>query len=72
VKNITLSADENLIEKARLIARSQRKTLNTAFREWLEHFTASEGNLENYDALMKSLSHVKAGRHFSRDELNER
>jgi predicted transcriptional regulator len=72
MKNVTLSADEDLIEKARLIARSQRKTLNIAFREWLEQFTASEGNLENYDALMKSLNHVRAGRHFTRDELNER
>jgi hypothetical protein len=72
MKNVTLSADENLIEKARQIARSQRKTLNSAFREWLEQFTASDGNLANYDALMKSLGHVKAGRHFSRDELNER
>jgi predicted transcriptional regulator len=72
MKNVTLSADEDLIEKARQIARSQRKTLNIAFREWLERFTASEGNLESYDALMKSLSHVRAGRHFTRDELNER
>jgi predicted transcriptional regulator len=72
MKNVTFSADEDLIEKARLIARSQRKTLNIAFREWLEQFTASEGHLESYDALMKSLKHVRAGRHFTRDELNER
>jgi hypothetical protein len=72
VKNLTLSADEHLIEKARLIARSQRKTLNAAFREWLEQFTASEGNVESYEALMKRLSHVKAGGHFTRDEMNER
>jgi hypothetical protein len=35
MKNITLSADENLIEQARLTAKAQRKTLNSAFREWL-------------------------------------
>jgi hypothetical protein len=72
VRNVTLSADEGLIEKARLIARSQRRTLNVAFREWLEQFTASDGDLESYDALMKRLSHVKADRHFTRDEMNER
>jgi len=72
MKNLTLSADENLIEKARLIARSQRRTLNAAFREWLEQFTASDGDLGSYDTLMKRLSHVKAGRHFTRDEMNER
>lgn len=72
VKNITLSADENLIEQARLVAKSQRKTLNTAFREWLEEFTAANGTAQEFDALMKRLTHVKAGRRFSRDEMNER
>ena len=72
VKNITLSADENLIEQARLVANSQHKTLNAAFREWLEQFTAQSGSAKEYDALMKRLQHVKAGRHFSREEMNER
>lgn len=35
MKNVTLSADEDLIEQARLIAKSQRKTLNAAFRWFL-------------------------------------
>ncbi len=72
MKNITLSADEGLIEKARLIARSQHKTLNGAFREWLAQFTAGSGDVEGFDALMKRLKHLDAGRHFSRDEMNER
>jgi hypothetical protein len=33
MKNITLSADKELIERARLIARAQHKTLNAVFRE---------------------------------------
>jgi predicted transcriptional regulator len=72
MKNITLSADENLIEQARLIARSQHKTLNAVFREWLLQFTAQSGRGHEFDALMKRLKHVKAGRHFTRDEMNER
>ena len=72
MKNITLSADENLIEQARLVARAQHKTLNAAFREWLEQFAAQTGDVQEFDALMKRLGHVKAGRHFSRDEMNER
>jgi len=72
MKNITLSADDDLIERARSVARAQRKTLNTAFREWLVQFTASEGDAQSYDALMKNLSYVDAGRHFTRDEMNER
>ncbi len=72
MKNVTLSADEDLIEQARLVARSQRKTLNAAFREWLMTFTARSGNRQEVDALMRRLRHVEAGRHFSRDEMNER
>jgi len=72
MKNITLSADENLIEKARLIARSQHRTLNEVFRDWLAQYSQSAGDAQGFDALMSRLQHVNAGRHFSRDELNER
>ena len=72
VKNITLSADEDLIEQARLVARTQRKTLNAAFREWLVQFTAQAGSSEEVDALMRRLGHVNAGGRFTRDEMNER
>jgi predicted transcriptional regulator len=69
---ITLSADRDLIERARALARSQRRTLNAAFREWLEQFTAREGNVQEFDALMRRLEKVNAGRRFTRDEMNER
>ncbi len=72
MKNITLSADDDLIEQARRVARSQHKTLNSVFREWLLNFTAQSGNGQEVDALMRRLRHVNAGRHFSRDEMNER
>lgn len=72
MKNITLSADEDLIEQARLVARARRKTLNTAFREWLLQFTAQAGNAQEVEAVMRRLSHVAAGRRFTRDEMNER
>jgi hypothetical protein len=72
MKNVTLSADEDLIEKARLLARAQRTTLNAAFREWLVEFTASEGNAKAFDVMMKDLRRVNAGGHFTRDEMNER
>ena len=72
VKNITLSADEDLIEQARQVARTQRKTLNAAFREWLLQFTAQSGKAQEVDALMRRLRHVNAGRRFTRYEMNER
>lgn len=72
MKNITLSADENLIEQARLVAQKQHKTLNGAFREWLQQYTTHTGVKQEYDALMKRLDHVRAEGCFTRDELNER
>jgi hypothetical protein len=72
MKNITLKADEQLIEQARLLAKSRHKTLNALFREWLEQFTAQGGNAQEFDALMNRLKHVRVGRRFSRCEMNER
>jgi hypothetical protein len=72
VKNITLSADEDLIERARAIARAQRKTLNVVFREWLTQFAASAGDTQSFDTLMKRMRRVDAGQRFSRDQMNER
>jgi hypothetical protein len=72
MKNITLSADEDLIEQARVVAKSQRKTLNAAFREWLLEFTTRAGSGQEFDSLMRRLRHIKTDRHFSRDEMNER
>jgi predicted transcriptional regulator len=72
VKNITLSADEDLIERARQVAREQHKTLNEMFREWLAQVAGSSDAAAEYRELMDSLGYVNAGRHFSREELNER
>ena len=72
VKNITLSADERLIEQAREVARAQHTTLNAAFREWLEQYSGRARWLREYDELMESLKHIKADRKYTREELNER
>ena len=72
MKNVTLSADEALIEQARTLAQSQHRTLNALFREWLEQYVAQSGSAREVDALMRRLSHVRAGGHFTRDEMNER
>jgi hypothetical protein len=73
MKNVTLSADEDLIERARELARTQRRTLNDAFREWLVQFTQQAGNVEEYDALMERLRRtVRLHPPYTRDEMNER
>lgn len=71
MKNITFSADQDLIEKARSVARKQRRTLNDAFGERLKEFAAIGGDAEGFQTLMGRLKHVNAGRHFTRDEMNE-
>ncbi len=72
VKNITLSADESLIERARQAAQARHTTLNAAFRQWLEEFTAQQSSMQEYDALMDRLSYFKVDRKYTRDEMNER
>ena len=72
VKNVTLSAEEILIEKARLVAKAQHKTLNAAFRDWLEQYAAQAGAGAAVDALMRRLRHVRSAGPFTRDEMNER
>lgn len=72
MKNITLSADEHLIEQARLVARGRHKTLNVAFREWLEQYASQGGGGAAVDALMRRLRHVKSSGPYTRDEMNER
>lgn len=73
VKNITLTVEESLLEKARSKAMAQHKSLNVLFREWVGQYVgASRGRSEEYRTLMKRLGHARAGRHFSREEMNER
>lgn len=73
MKNITLSADERLIEQARDAARSAKSTLNAEFRKWLENYAGRARSVEEFDKLMKRMSYVKTGgRRFTRDEMNER
>ena len=72
LKNITLSAEEWLIEKGRNRAATDGRSLNDAFREWLETWTARQAQADVYDRLMDSLLKVDTGRKFSRDEMNAR
>jgi hypothetical protein len=71
MKNITLSADGDLIEKARAVAKSENRTLNAAFREWLVSYTRQEA-VRARQELMKRLQHIDAGGPYTREEMNER
>jgi hypothetical protein len=72
LKNITLSAEEELIAKAREKARRERTTLNATFRRWLSQYVGQTAKTADYLSFMDSLSYARPGRRFSRDELHER
>ena len=72
MKNITFTADEKLIEKARLKATLESTTLNNRFRDWLEKYVAESNKVDEFHKVMGRVNYVKAGDHYSRDEMNER
>jgi hypothetical protein len=74
MKNITLSADEKLIEAARERARAENTTLNEEFRRWLAGYARREQQAERAMAVIRELrGKVRTGgRKFTRDEMNER
>lgn len=74
MKNITLSADERLIEAARERAKAERTTLNNAFRRWLEVYTNQKSRSGEALTVIADLrQRVRTGgRRFSREEMNER
>ena len=74
MKNITLSADENLIEAARRRAVSEHTTLNEQFRLWLKNYVRREQQAAEAMRVMRELqgSISTGGRKFTREEMNER
>jgi hypothetical protein len=72
MRNITFSANEDLIDQARQVAHEQRKTLNDAFRDWLAQYAASRSDVAGFDEFMGRINPMRAGRHFTREEMNER
>jgi len=72
LKNVTLSADEMLINQARKSAQQEHTTLNAMFRQWLTRYVKQKQSTLDYESLMQDISYARAGRSYSRDEMNER
>ncbi len=74
MKNITFSADENLIKAARQRAVSEHTTLNKQFRIWLEEYVRRKQQADEAMAVVERLrTYARTGGHkFTRDEMNER
>lgn len=73
MKNITLSAEEHLIEAARARARAENTTLNEQFRRWLADYAQRR---QRAGAAMQVIAELRGrlrtgGRKWSRDEMNE-
>ena len=54
MKNITLSADEALIEAARERAMEEKTTLNAQFRVWLAEYSRVQDQLKAYDETIRA------------------
>lgn len=74
MRNITFSADEVLIERARERARANNTTLNEEFRRWLQDYTRRREDVERAMAHINQMrTYVRTGgRRFTREEMNER
>ncbi|MEW6089205.1 MAG: hypothetical protein AB1498_12970 [bacterium] len=72
MKNITLSAEDILIKKARNKANNENTTLNELFRRWIKNYIGSLTISHDYDKFMDKVNYVKSGKKFTREEMNER
>ena len=74
MRNITLTADEALIQAARKRANAENTTLNDAFRRWLASYARRDRQAADAMTLIDEIgSYARSGgRPFSRDERNER
>ena len=73
MRNITLSADENLIEAARRRAVAEHTTLNEQFRLWLKNYVRREQLAAEAMRTIRELQgKLRVGRKLTREEMNER
>lgn len=72
IRNITLSAEEVIINQARQKAGQEKTSLNKLFRDWISRYANRDNVNRSYNSLMESLSSVDSGGKLTREEMNER
>ena len=72
MKNITLSAEEDLIAGAREVARIRKSSFNQLFREWLSELVKQREREERLKNLEERTQYARSGGPFTRGEMNER
>ncbi len=71
IKNLTLSVEDSLVNRARARAAREKRTLNAAFREWISRYAGVDRNYDQYKHLMKRFSYAKPKQDFTRGEEQE-
>lgn len=72
--NVTLSINDDIVERAREVARQQGTSLNALVRRYLESVAGVRGGEElaaQFDELWRERSGRSGGWRFSREELYE-
>ena len=73
MKNITLSADDDLIEAARRRAACEGTTLTEQFRLWLADYVGRDRQAARAVDVMRELQgRLQVGRKLTREEMNQR
>lgn len=75
LSNITLSAEKDLIARARARAQAHNTTLNAEFRAWLQTYADEEAaeRVRVFREIMSRMNYASSGGHkITRDEMNER
>lgn len=73
MRNITLSADEHIIDAARRVAAAEHTTLNEQFRIWLAGYAKKRQTVKNFDATLQELrGQLRVGRKITREQMNAR
>ncbi|NDJ13828.1 MAG: hypothetical protein EBY17_21965 [Acidobacteriia bacterium] len=73
LRNLTLSADPELIDRARSKAEARKTTLNHEFRLWLAQYSQETNPTPNdIEKLLDQMTYFEAGPRPGREELNAR
>ena len=73
MRNITLSADAELIDAARRRADAENTSLNAMFRLWLEDYAGRKAQSERAMKTIRELQgKLVVGRKLTHEEMNER
>ncbi|MCY4511586.1 MAG: hypothetical protein OXG35_32165 [Acidobacteria bacterium] len=73
MRNITLSADDHLIEAARRRAACEGTTLTEQFRLWLADYVSRDRQAAKAVDVMRELQgRLQVGKRLTREKMNER